>query len=98
MDVDNSETFMPSALPRRKKRKVEEELSSNPNTMRARARRAKLETNSIAIKIEKAKNADQAAITFQKSKLRKTLAFINASKEDQRKMLDASKAQTMHKR
>jgi hypothetical protein len=73
-----------------RKRKAPKDLSENPNTVKARKRNEKLAQDPIRNKVEKAKAADQSAITVAKRKLVKSQEYINASEEMQREMVKNS--------
>ena len=70
-----------------RKRKAKSELSQNVHTARARKRKENLSQDENSHKIEKAKAADQGAITYAKKKLRETKEWLSASVEDRDKML-----------
>lgn len=81
-----------------RKRKAESELSTNPNTIKARKRNEKLGHNQTTAQINKAKAADQAAVTYQKSKLVKSQIYQQASPETQHDLVKQSEASVRLKR
>jgi Flp pilus assembly protein TadB len=71
---------------RNSKRKAVEELSTNPNTIKARKRH---ETDDAVLKkFNKAKAADQGAVTYARKKARETSDFITASDTQKQQILD----------
>jgi hypothetical protein len=81
---------MNSSDMRWRKRKAESDLSQNPHTIRARKRKELLAQDSINDKIEKAKAADQGAITYARKKLRVTAEYMAASTEKQMELLSST--------
>ncbi|KAH8650262.1 hypothetical protein BGZ60DRAFT_421926 [Tricladium varicosporioides] len=81
-----------------RKRKAESDLSTNPNTVKARKRNEAISQDPVRMKVEKAKAADQGAITYARNILRKSENFKNASAERQKELLDESAAKTILKR
>jgi predicted MarR family transcription regulator len=79
-----------------RKRKAEHELSTNPHTVKARKREKSMQ--GIELAIEKAKRADQAAITYALKKLKKTDKWESASEAERAEMKKASAATVTHKR
>lgn len=79
-----------------RKRKAEDELSTNPHTVKARKRKEGMTDDELAV--EKAKNADQGAITYALQKLKKKPEWINASEEERIEMKKKSTEDTIHKR
>ena len=73
-------------------------MSQNPNTVKARKRIEALSQDATAGKIQKAKAADQGAITYARNKLRKTEVFLQASREKQQEMLLETANNKMHER
>jgi len=69
--------------------------STNPNTVRARARAAAL--SGVELLIEKRKNADQAQVTAAYKVLKKTPGFDKLSKSEQKEKLKAEREAVMHK-
>ena len=55
-----------------RKRKVADELSQNPNTKKARERRARLELDKVKIKVELTKNTNDSTVKYARKKLRKS--------------------------
>ena len=95
MDVDQD----PPSQPIGRKRKLEAELSTNKNTVKARKRIKSLEKGDpVAAKVEKAKAADQGAITYAKRKLVKTLEYTQASSTNQAQLVQQSAAEVILKR
>ncbi|ODH29336.1 hypothetical protein ACO22_03763 [Paracoccidioides brasiliensis] len=78
------------------KRKAEEEMSINPHTKRAMKRREKM--NEEEATIERAKNADRAAVNYHIRRLKNTNAFREANTEDQKKMIEDKRTEIMNKR
>jgi hypothetical protein len=66
-------------VPTSRKRKAASSFSTNPHTIKARKRIEKLSHDPIRSRIEKAKAADQGAVTYAKSKLVKSEQYLNAS-------------------
>jgi hypothetical protein len=73
-----------------RKRKAQEDLSQNPHTIKARKRNEALSKDPIRGKIEKAKAADQSAITVAKRKVVSSAEYISASPEKQKEMVKNS--------
>jgi hypothetical protein len=80
------------------KRKAAANLSQNPHTVKARKRSEAISQDPIRAKIEKAKAADQSAITVAKRKIVKSAEYINASPEEQQEMVKKSAADVRLKR
>lgn len=89
---------LPSQIPSGRKRKAEHELSTNPHTVKARKRNEAIQKDPITLQIEKAKAADQGAITYAKKKLVNTEEFQNASVDEQATMIKSSAAEVIVKR
>jgi hypothetical protein len=75
-----------------RKRKAPTDLSQNPNTVKARKRNEALAKDPIRAKIEKAKAADQGAITVAKRKVVSSAAYKSASPSRQQEMVQESAA------
>jgi hypothetical protein len=82
--------------PNTRKRKASTELSTNPHTVKAQAREAKME--GVELQLKKAKKADQAAITYALKNLRNTKEWMDADEAKQAEMKQASQDQVIHKR
>ncbi len=80
------------------KRKASKELSTNPNTVKARKRMIDISLDPVRVQIEKAKSADQAAITYAKKKLRKQNAYMSATSDVKEQMLNACAEQVINRR
>jgi hypothetical protein len=81
-----------------RKRKAQEDLSQNPNTMKARKRNEAIAKDPIRLKIERAKAADQSAITVAKGKVVRSVEYMNAAPAKQHKMIQESAADVRLKR
>ncbi len=66
--------------------------------MKARKRIKALSQDATASKIQKAKAADQGAITYAKNKLRKTEDFLHVSPEKKEEMLLKTTNNKIYKR
>jgi hypothetical protein len=73
-------------------------LSNNPYTVKARKRNEAISNDLILGQIEKAKAADQGAITYAKKVLLKSDLYRNASLLDQATMVQDSAAAVILKR
>lgn len=80
----------------RQKRKAENELSTNPQSLKRRNREAGM--TSIEKRIDNAKKADRAAIGWRIRNLRKADEYIAASKEEKERLEEVVRQETMHKR
>ncbi|TEY54960.1 hypothetical protein BOTCAL_0234g00150 [Botryotinia calthae] len=78
------------------KRKASSELSNNPHTTKARNRLNN--RNEFEVQIEKAKARDQAAITYQLNKIRRSNEWIQASGLERAKIKERAKNEVTHKR
>jgi hypothetical protein len=74
------------------KRKVLIDLSQNPNTVKAYKRNEALAKDPICTKIEKAKAADQGAITVVKCKVVSSVVYKSALLSRQQEMVQESAA------
>lgn len=74
-----------------RKRKAPSLLSDNPHTVKVRKRNEAISQDPVREKVEKAKRADQGAITYAKSKLMATNAYQRAS-ESVKKAMDEESA------
>jgi hypothetical protein len=92
MDLDTP------SLSANRKRKAEHELSTNPHTVKARKRIEALQNDKINLQIEKAKAADQGAITYAKKKLVQSAQYQAADKNKQDEMIRESAAEVSLKR
>jgi hypothetical protein len=92
MDIDSSCSM--SA----RKRKAKGDLSTNPHTVKARKRNEKISQDPIRQKVEKAKQADQGAITYAKKRLLKSEAYIQASDDKKAQLVKDSEAEVRLKR
>lgn len=72
-----------------RKRKAENELSQNPFTKRSRERISNL--SDIDAQIERAKNADRAAINRRIRKLKQSPEYQNASVEEKKRLEDVER-------
>jgi hypothetical protein len=81
-----------------RKRKAPEDLSQNPNTVKARKRNEDLSKDPVRSQIEKAKAADQSAITVAKRKVKSSAEYLSASPARQQEMLQDSATSTKLKR
>jgi hypothetical protein len=73
-----------------RKRKAEAMLSTNPHTVKARKRIEAIKADPIRLQVEKAKAADQGAITYAKKKLVATEAYVQATAEEKKAMVEKS--------
>jgi hypothetical protein len=80
------------------KRKAPDDLSQNPNTVKARKRNEKIAQDNTRRAVEKAKQADQGAVTYAKKLLVKSDAFLQASSDQKLQMVKDSKAAVLLKR
>jgi hypothetical protein len=78
------------------KRKAVDELSTNPNTKRVRARRDAMDANEAVV--DKAKRADTAAVTYSFGKLKKTPEYLAASEAEQKQLREDDRARVIAKR
>ena len=72
---------------RSRKRKAEEQLSTNPNTVKARKRNKALSQDPVRKVVEKAKAADQGAVIYTRKKLGSTHKYQTVSAERQKEMI-----------
>jgi hypothetical protein len=96
-DTYNMDLNTPS-LSANQKRKAEHELSTNPHTVKARKRLEALQNDKISLQIEKAKAADQGAITYAKKKLVQSAQYQAAEKNKQDEMIKQSATEVLMKR
>jgi hypothetical protein len=82
----------------RRKRKAETSLSTNPHTVKARKRIEAIKADPLRLQVEKAKAADQGAITYAKKKLLATEAYIQAAAEEKKAMIKKSALEVQVKR
>ena len=80
------------------KRKAPADLSQNPHTVKARKRNEAISQDPIRAKIEKAKAADQSAITVTKRKIVKSAEYINVLLEEQQEIVKKSATDVRLKR
>jgi hypothetical protein len=80
------------------KRKATSQLSSNPNTAKARKRNENISKDPIRHKVEKAKAADQGAITYAKKKLVKSDEYQAASESEKEGLVRKSANEVILKR
>ena len=85
------------ASTRDRKRKVPEELSTNPNTIKSRKRIEQIDEIEAIIETAKHNNVSVQTYTINK-KLRLTEGYKNASKERQAEMEAETKERVNHKR
>ena len=78
------------------KRKNSSELSSNQNTKKARTRLEKM--NPVERQVEKAKQADQQAVTQSKKKLLRSEEYLTADSTTQAELIISNKANVLHQR
>jgi hypothetical protein len=95
MDLDSSQQIGSS---NKRKRKSPGSFSTNVHTVKARKRLEAIKSNSIQNQIEKAKAADQAAVTYRKKVLKKSAEFALASFAEQKRMIEQSALQVKTKR
>jgi len=81
-----------------RKRKATNELSTNTNTVKVRQRNERIAQDPIQDKVEKAKRADQGAITYAKKKLVQTQEYRDATEERKQQLIDASAHKVMLRR
>jgi hypothetical protein len=79
IDLDTDQDSITSIGKSNHKRKAESELLTNRNTVKARKRNEALKADLIREQVEKAKAADQGAITYSKKKLIKSERYLQAS-------------------
>lgn len=80
------------------KRKATDELSTNPHTVKVRKRNEKIGQDPIRSQIEKAKQADQGAVTYARKVLKKSALYIQASEAEKTQMMLDSEMITRLKR
>jgi hypothetical protein len=78
------------------KRKATEELSTNPHTVKARNRQVGMTESEL--KIDKAKKADTAAVTYAVSKLKLSAAWQSANLQEQSQLKQDCIDRVVHKR
>ncbi|RHZ46680.1 uncharacterized protein CDV56_103871 [Aspergillus thermomutatus] len=78
------------------KRKQDEELSTNPNTKKARDRLQRM--TDVERQVENAKSADRQAVRRAIKKLEEDKSFRDASAEEKARLVAATKAKVMRKR
>jgi len=81
-----------------RKRKASEELSENIHTVKARKRMEKISQDPIREKVEKAKQADQGAVTYAKKNLLKSAVYSQASDSEKIQMIKDSESEVHLKR
>jgi hypothetical protein len=81
-----------------RKRKAEALLSTNPHTVKARKRIEAIKADPVRLQVEKAKAADQGAITYAKKKLVATEVYIQATAEEKKAMVEKSASEVQVKR
>lgn len=81
-----------------RKRKDTSKLSTNPNTIKVRKRNDAISQDPIRQQVEKAKAADQGAITYAKRKLLRSAEFATASEAGKEDMIRDSAASVILKR
>jgi len=81
-----------------RKRKATEDLSQNPHTLKARKRIEALAKDPVRGQVEKAKAADQSAITVAKRKVVHSAEYLSASPAKQEEMVQNSAAAVKLKR
>lgn len=105
-DITQTEIIPPLRRPGRpigtknpNKRKNTEELSNNFNTKKARRRKEVIAaTDPFRLSMEAAKNRDYSAISTAKAKVKKTLEFESASKEEQKEILKRARSDCIFQR
>jgi hypothetical protein len=91
--LDSSQSSPPGL-----KRKASTELSGNPHTIKARKRLDKISQDPIRQKVEKAKQADQGAVTYAKKLLLRSAAYKQATDANKEQMVKDSEAMVHLKR